>query len=337
MTQRARVLPAELLANTPDILHEYLQHGGPAGVRRAARAGGDALAELRHLRPASSSSRPSRAHERVGGVPGLREVRAARLGARRPAACALIAPPERDPPRHPALQQHGQHRASSRRATTAARLRQARRDGDDADRGRLRSTAQHAGGLVDRAARRARDSAPAALPGRTTCSAARATSGTVGRNYVELDPARAPATSSAVRRHVAHRCSALRSHRQSTSQGDQGQPASRLAGPPGADRRQCSRPIRLVQGRDHLRDARARRSTTANGDGIGDFRGLIREARLPRSGSASTAIWLLPFYPSPLRDDGYDIADYQTVHPRLRDARGLPARSSRRRTRAASA
>ena len=40
-------------------------------------------------------------------------------------------------------------------------------------------------------------------------------------------------------------------------------------------------------------------------------------------------LWLLPFYPSPLRDDGYDIADYTAVHPELRHARrlqGLPAR-----------
>jgi len=39
-----------------------------------------------------------------------------------------------------------------------------------------------------------------------------------------------------------------------------------------------------------------------------------------------TALWLLPFYPSPLRDDGYDIADYRSVHPSygtLRDFRNL--------------
>ncbi len=39
-----------------------------------------------------------------------------------------------------------------------------------------------------------------------------------------------------------------------------------------------------------------------------------REARLP-PGTGVTAIWLLPFYPSPLRDDGYDIADYYDVNP----------------------
>jgi len=48
-------------------------------------------------------------------------------------------------------------------------------------------------------------------------------------------------------------------------------------------------------------------------DGIGDFRGLI--TKLPYLADLGvTALWLLPFYPSPLRDDGYDIADYQTIH-----------------------
>jgi maltose alpha-D-glucosyltransferase/alpha-amylase len=50
-----------------------------------------------------------------------------------------------------------------------------------------------------------------------------------------------------------------------------------------------------------------------NGDGIGDFLGLTQ--RLPYLQELGiTAIWLLPFYPSPLRDDGYDIADYSSVH-----------------------
>jgi maltose alpha-D-glucosyltransferase/alpha-amylase len=51
----------------------------------------------------------------------------------------------------------------------------------------------------------------------------------------------------------------------------------------------------------------------SNDDGIGDLRGLIsRLDYLERLGI--TAIWLLPFYPSPLRDDGYDIADYLRVN-----------------------
>src|SRR5581483_1467547 len=52
----------------------------------------------------------------------------------------------------------------------------------------------------------------------------------------------------------------------------------------------------------------------SNGDGIGDFEGLT--AKLDHLQDLGvTAIWLLPFYPSPLKDDGYDIADYTAVHP----------------------
>jgi maltose alpha-D-glucosyltransferase/alpha-amylase len=49
-------------------------------------------------------------------------------------------------------------------------------------------------------------------------------------------------------------------------------------------------------------------------DGIGDFEGL--RAKLDYLADLGvTALWLLPFYPSPLRDDGYDISDYKNVHP----------------------
>jgi maltose alpha-D-glucosyltransferase/alpha-amylase len=52
----------------------------------------------------------------------------------------------------------------------------------------------------------------------------------------------------------------------------------------------------------------------SDADGIGDFRGLIGKVDyLQKLGV--TAVWLLPFYPSPQRDDGYDIADYYNVNP----------------------
>jgi maltose alpha-D-glucosyltransferase / alpha-amylase len=51
-----------------------------------------------------------------------------------------------------------------------------------------------------------------------------------------------------------------------------------------------------------------------NGDGIGDFRGLRERLDHVQELGVNT-IWLLPFYPSPLRDDGYDVADYENVHP----------------------
>ena len=52
----------------------------------------------------------------------------------------------------------------------------------------------------------------------------------------------------------------------------------------------------------------------ANGDGIGDFAGLIDKLDYV-GGLGVTCVWLLPFFPSPLRDDGYDIADYCSIHP----------------------
>jgi maltose alpha-D-glucosyltransferase/alpha-amylase len=52
----------------------------------------------------------------------------------------------------------------------------------------------------------------------------------------------------------------------------------------------------------------------SNGDGIGDFKGLIQKLDYIQD-LGVTAIWLLPFYPSPLKDDGYDIADYTSIHP----------------------
>ena len=52
----------------------------------------------------------------------------------------------------------------------------------------------------------------------------------------------------------------------------------------------------------------------SNGDGTGDFRGLTEKLDYIRDLGVNT-IWLLPFYPSPLRDDGYDVADYTDVHP----------------------
>ncbi|HEX5327951.1 MAG TPA: maltose alpha-D-glucosyltransferase, partial [Acetobacteraceae bacterium] len=52
----------------------------------------------------------------------------------------------------------------------------------------------------------------------------------------------------------------------------------------------------------------------ANNDGIGDFAGLLEKLDYIAA-LGVTAIWLLPFYPSPRRDDGYDISDYRGVHP----------------------
>ena len=61
-------------------------------------------------------------------------------------------------------------------------------------------------------------------------------------------------------------------------------------------------------------EVHVRAFSDSNGDGSGDFRGLLE--KLPYLQDLGVnAIWLLPFYPSPLRDDGYDIADYTDVNP----------------------
>jgi maltose alpha-D-glucosyltransferase/alpha-amylase len=52
----------------------------------------------------------------------------------------------------------------------------------------------------------------------------------------------------------------------------------------------------------------------ANGDGIGDFQGLMRRLDYLH-GMGVTTLWLMPFQPSPCKDGGYDIADYYALIP----------------------
>ena len=63
-----------------------------------------------------------------------------------------------------------------------------------------------------------------------------------------------------------------------------------------------------------LYELHVRAFADGNGDGIGDFLGLTEKLDYLQD-LGVTAIWLLPFYPSPLRDDGYDIANYTAIHP----------------------
>jgi maltose alpha-D-glucosyltransferase/alpha-amylase len=70
----------------------------------------------------------------------------------------------------------------------------------------------------------------------------------------------------------------------------------------------------------------------ANDDGVGDFKGLAQKLDYIKNLGA-TCIWLLPFFPSPLRDDGYDIADYRGVNAAygtLRDFRDFVRRAHER-------
>jgi maltose alpha-D-glucosyltransferase/alpha-amylase len=70
----------------------------------------------------------------------------------------------------------------------------------------------------------------------------------------------------------------------------------------------------------------------SDGDGIGDFRGLTRKLDYIHDLGVNT-IWLLPFYPSPMRDDGYDISDYRNIFPEYgtrRDFRAFVRAAHRR-------
>ena len=69
----------------------------------------------------------------------------------------------------------------------------------------------------------------------------------------------------------------------------------------------------------------------SNGDGIGDFPGLTSKLGYIRDLGVNT-LWLMPFYPSPLKDDGYDISDYVAIHPSfgtLDDFRAMLAEAHR--------
>lgn len=79
-----------------------------------------------------------------------------------------------------------------------------------------------------------------------------------------------------------------------------------------------SRPLALQRDNLWYKDAviyqlHVRTFCDSNADGIGDFAGLTQRLDYLQE-LGITAIWLLPFYPSPLRDNGYDIADYTSVH-----------------------
>ncbi len=73
----------------------------------------------------------------------------------------------------------------------------------------------------------------------------------------------------------------------------------------------------------------------SNHDGIGDFAGLTEKLDYLQD-LGVTALWLLPFYPSPGRDDGYDISDYRQINPdfgTLQDFRRFMQEARRRKLR----
>src|SRR5205085_2395910 len=83
--------------------------------------------------------------------------------------------------------------------------------------------------------------------------------------------------------------------------------------------RETGRGYQISMGNDWYKDAiffevPVRSYADSNADGIGDFRGLTEKLDYI-AGLGVDCIWLLPMYPSPLRDDGYDIADFRGIHP----------------------
>ena len=81
------------------------------------------------------------------------------------------------------------------------------------------------------------------------------------------------------------------------------------------DDRLAARPVDPLWYKDAIiYEAHVKSFFDANGDGVGDFAGLTEKLGYLQD-LGITCIWLLPFYPSPLKDDGYDIADYVNVHP----------------------
>ena len=82
-------------------------------------------------------------------------------------------------------------------------------------------------------------------------------------------------------------------------------------------------------------ELRVRAFSDSDGDGIGDFPGLTQKLDYLADLGVNT-IWLLPFYPSPLKDDGYDISNYTDVHPEcgtLQDFRTFVREAHRRHLR----
>jgi 1,4-alpha-glucan branching enzyme len=121
--------------------------------------------------------------------------------------------------------------------------------------------------------------------------------------------------------------------------GDRRRSANGARGPGSTGTTSGGKPATSALGSDPLwyKDAviyevHVRSFADSNGDGVGDFTGLIRRLDYIQS-LGVTALWLLPFYPSPLRDGGYDIADYLAVHPaygRVGDVRRLVREAHRR-------
>ena len=300
-------LRPNLWPNTPDILPEHLQIGGRAAFAQPPGARRHPHRELRHLRPGvrAAGRRPAARH---GGVPRLREVRAQALGSRPPDSLRhLIARLNRIRREHPRAARQRTLRFfptdnDARAAPIASR------------RGAIRSSRREPRpALPPGRPRRARPAGPRLPPGpcsrSTTWSPTRVTRwrARTSRARCRDRPADCPARL-CIRHSATERLAASSAELPTLTPHV---PGACRAIPSGTRTRSSTR-------------CTSAPSTISVGDGIGDFRGLTAEARLPRRTSASPPSGCCRSTPRPLRDDGYDIADYYQRQPSLRHARRLP-------------
>ena len=279
-----------LFANTPDILHAYLQRGGrPAFQVRlvlAATLGRHATAST----AASSCPRTCRSRKAARSTSTRRSTRSGRATSSRPAAwrssIGRINAIRRDAsgaaarlgPRVPPDRQRRAHllqQAIRRRPRPGAGRRQPRSVPDAA---RLRAAA----------ARRTGASRPTRPSRSSTCCPASATSGAANGT-----------TCGSIRRAASRTSCTCR------------------CPTPCADRRTRPCPIRTIRCGTRTPSSTRRtsaRSSTAPTTASATFPGLTQKLDYLQ-GLGINCLWLLPFYPSPLRDDGYDIADYENIHP----------------------
>ena len=322
-----RLLPAERVA-------EHARHPHRDAAARDARGtfiAAPVLAADAVGAATASTARRSSCSERTPrepgsrGVPRLREVPDPALGhrpARQPAP--LPRPAQRDPARPPraAAQRHAALPPTSTTTSCCAGRKTRRGDRCIVLVSSSTSTPRHvqsgwtALDLV--APRRRLGTTPFVVHDLLTGVAY---TGSGPHNFVRLDPAAVPAHVFARRARTGRRSTADTVTRASS-------PASALhsdATDP-ADRRDPTWYRDAV-----IYELHVRAFADSDGDGIGDFRGLTRKLDYLQD-LGVTAIWLLPFYPSPLRDDGYDIADYRGVNPTYGDAARRSGGSSTRRT-----
>src|SRR5438105_12416800 len=275
------LLPAELLRQHPGHPARVPPERRPARVRGPARAGRDALAELRHLL-GLRADRERAGAARQRGVPRFGEVRAEAARARRRAAAARAAA-ERDPACKPGAAAHRQRHVPRDRERVADRLREAKRV---RHRARLRQPRRA------RDKRGAGDRARLARPAAVLYRAGPAERGELRLAHgQELRHARS-----------RRRTRDARSMIQTLQRSEASQPGKWFEADP------------LWFKRAVFYEIHIRGFYDGNDDGSGDFRGLTEKLDYLQW-LGIDCVWLLPMYPSPLRDGGYDIADFYSIHP----------------------